>query len=322
VNGSSLDARIAGLEDRLFRRYGTGAVTHLLRPGPNGLALRVHDIGDGPPVLLLHPAAFFGAHWAPIVPHLAGHRLLAVDQPGHGLSEGIDYRGLDLRAVTVAWLVGVLDALGLDRVVAVGNSLGGMAALWLAVARPDRLSGLMVVGAPAAALPGVRVDPGLRLLAHPGLNRRAVEIPMGRWFVRAALRGPLGKRALEQAPPESLEIYRLAARRAAWRLTLPSLMEKLVQGKETRPEVALRDDELRALDVPTLFLWGEQDRYGGTGMGYRAAALMPRADVVVWEGAGHLPQYDDPREFGRLVGRFVSSAARMSSAAAIPLVPG
>ncbi len=311
---SALDLRIARLEDEFFRGAGLGMVTRLLRPGPGDLRLRVHEVGRGPAVLFLHPAAFFGAHWVPVLRRLDGCRCLAVDLPGHGLSDGVDYRRVHPRQFTVQWLGALLDRLGLEEVTVVGSSLGGLCALWLASEAPGRIARVMVVGTPATALPGVQADLGLRLLATPGLNRRAVSLPLPRAVARAFLRHAMGDRALARLPGEVVEIYRLAMRRPAWRLTVPSLMERLLVGRQASPDMVLPVEALRAIRVPTLFLWGGQDVYGPPVMARRAAAILPHAEVVIWDRAGHLPQCDEPEAFARLVAEFAGAGSAPVSA--------
>lgn len=303
----ALDRRIAALEDRLFHRFAVPAVTRLLRVGPGQVPVRVHDVGSGPPVLLLHPAAFFAASWMPVLPHLRGVRVLAVDQPGHGLSGGVDYSRVEPRAFTVQWLTDLLDALELPRAAVVGNSLGGLCGLWFAADAPARVTRLMVVGVPAVALRGVRADLGLALLGTPRVNRMVGALPLPRFVATRFLERRLGARAAAALPPEALEIYRLGVRRPEWRMTLPSLMERLLRGREPRPEMLLTGRDLRAVAAPTLFLWGGADAYGGPGMAHRAAVQMQEAEVVVWDRAGHMPQLDEPAGFARVVGEFVGA---------------
>src|SRR3990172_1237422 len=114
--------------------------------------IRVLELGSGPPILLLHPAGFFGAVWVSQLARLRGHRLLAPDLPGHGLSGAFDYRGVDLRRKFVVDATAILDELEIDQAAVVGNSLGGMYALWLALAAPERVSRVAIVGIPGIAL--------------------------------------------------------------------------------------------------------------------------------------------------------------------------
>ncbi|WP_328304707.1 alpha/beta hydrolase (plasmid) [Streptomyces sp. NBC_00435] len=105
------------------------------------------------PVVLLHGLAGHAGEWDAAAAHLAPrHRVVAVDQRGHGASERLP---ADVsRAAYVADVLAVCEQLGLDRPVLVGQSLGGHTAMLTAAAHPDRVRGLVLVEAGAA-----RADP-------------------------------------------------------------------------------------------------------------------------------------------------------------------
>ncbi|HEY9366945.1 alpha/beta hydrolase [Streptomyces sp.] len=113
----------------------------------DGVALAVRDGGgDGPPVVLLHGLAGHAGEWDATARLLRPrHRVVAVDQRGHGAS---DRRPADVsRAAYVGDVVAVLDALGIDRAVLVGQSLGGHTALLTVAAHPARAAALVLVEA-------------------------------------------------------------------------------------------------------------------------------------------------------------------------------
>src|SRR5207237_10278833 len=129
--------------------------------GPAG-ALFVDDGGDGGiPVLFLHSFAGDSSHWASQLDHLRHHRrALAMDLRGHGKSarpRNMDYS----MAGFVRDVETVADKLKLARFVIVGHSLGAQIANAYAGAHPDRVAGVVLVGA-AGKLPK---DPGARSLA-------------------------------------------------------------------------------------------------------------------------------------------------------------
>jgi pimeloyl-ACP methyl ester carboxylesterase len=117
--------------------------------GPAG-AIYVDDGGgkDGIPVLFLHSFAGDSSHWASQLSHLRHHRrALAIDLRGHGKSAAPRDRDYSVDAF-VKDLEAVVDKLKLPRVVLVGHSLGGAVAIKYAGRHPDRVAGLVVVGAP------------------------------------------------------------------------------------------------------------------------------------------------------------------------------
>src|SRR3954453_7169268 len=115
-----------------------------------------YDSGVGAPVVLLHgsgPGVSAYSNWSGVMPELAQQfRVLAPDIAGYGLTEFKDDGQYYMRR-WVARLVGFLDAVGVDRAVLVGNSLGGALAIAPAAFAPDRVAGLLLPGAPAGEFP-------------------------------------------------------------------------------------------------------------------------------------------------------------------------
>ena len=96
--------------------------------------------GDGPAVVLLHPGIHDSTVWDSVVPLLDGFRVIRYDRPGFGGSPAATSEFTNLTHV-----VGVLDALGVDRAHLVGNSMGGALALSLALEHPERVASLTLL---------------------------------------------------------------------------------------------------------------------------------------------------------------------------------
>lgn len=305
---STIEEQIRDAEGRLFARYDVSVTEHLLDLKVEGSALRVRvlEAGSGPPVVLLHPGTLFAAHWAPMLPHIPNRRLLCVDFPGHGLSGGVDYRKHDPRDHTVAMLRQLLSELGLGAVPMVGNSLGGMASLWLAVDEPSLVSHVVIFGVPAFALPGVGLNFVLRLLTVPGINRLLLNLPSSPNLSRSLLKAPLGRAAWVQTPQEVFEIHYLASRRPEFALTVSTMFQTAARWFSPRPHIVLADSELAGIQQPVRFLWGDNDIFGGPEVAERAAELMPDAAVEVHRGGHHL-QLDDPERVGKFVSEFLTA---------------
>ena len=144
---------------RLFAACAMQTASRGVRLADPPLAVRVLEAGDGPPLVLVHGSGMSASTWAPLLPHLAGYRLIALDLPGFGLSDAFDYTWRSLREHAVARLMSLLDALDLARGPVIGTSLGDMWALCLAVDAPERITALASLGVPAVALPGMRAIP-------------------------------------------------------------------------------------------------------------------------------------------------------------------
>ncbi|WP_418960953.1 alpha/beta fold hydrolase [Streptomyces tritici] len=164
----------------------------------DGVALAVRDGGgDGPPVVLLHGLAGHAGEWDATARSLRSrHRVVAFDQRGHGASAR---RPADVsRAAYVADVVAVLDALGLERAVLAGQSLGGHTALLTAAAHPDRVAALVLVdaspGGPHPESPGA-IGGWLRGWPVPFATREAAVEHLGGGAVGEGWAAGLERRA-------------------------------------------------------------------------------------------------------------------------------
>ncbi len=111
-------------ERHFFERYSLTYHSHYFQLEHPHLRTRVIEVGSGPPVFFVHGGGGMAAAWAPLMAELKGFRLLAVDRPGCGLTDGFNYRGSDFRRHAVSFLDGVLDAFHLDSAPIVANSMG------------------------------------------------------------------------------------------------------------------------------------------------------------------------------------------------------
>src|SRR5262245_9740163 len=297
-----LEARLRSTEGALFARCGVEPTEHIVQAGTAADAprLRVLAYGTGAPVVCLHAASWFAAHWAPLCAQLPARRVYCVDMPGHGLSDGVDYSNRDARAFQTNLFAALLTGLGLTHVPVVGNSLGGMTALWLALDAADLVSQVVILGVPATALPGAQPGLLLSLLSVPGLNRLLLAMPATPTTSRLSLRTALGADALDRVPPELFTIHSLARRRPEFARTMATWMPATHAWRRARSGVALTDDELTTLRQPVHFVWGEHDAFGGPEMARRAEAVIPRASVETLQ-CGHHPQLSDPGACARAI---------------------
>ena len=294
-------------EQRLFARL---ALQHRSRQvaldaAPVGQA-RVLEVGDGAPILFLHGAGMSAAVWAPLFAHLPGRRCIAVDLPGCGLTDGFDYRGVDLRAHGRGFLAAVLAALDLDRVPVVANSLGSTFGLYLAAEQPGRFSHLVLFGAPGVALPGGRGNLAMSLYSRPALGRlvSALSPPIRPPLARRMLVGICGRAAVDAMPDEMFEVVAATVRIAE--PTTRTLMPELFAGATPRPHHVLSDEELVGITTPARFVWGRDDRFQPPSAAARAIEVMPDAGLVETAG-GHHPWWDDATGSARLVEGFLDA---------------
>lgn len=289
-------------ESRLFSACGVQVESRRVRLADPAVSVRVLEARDGPPLVLVHGSGMSASTWAPLMPHLPAHRLIALDLPGFGLSDPFDYSGRLLRSHAVAQLTSLLDALGLQRAPIVGTSLGGMWALCLALDAPDRVSAVASLGVPAVALPGMHGDPAFTALSTPGLRRLITRIgsPNVATTRRALARGAIGPRAAERAPDGFFEVVHEGMRQPGYRTAMLTHMHLAMRFGRPLPENVLSDPELQRITAPVLMIWGDEDPYGGPEIGRRACEIIPAARLEVIPGR-HAPFLDDPARCGALI---------------------
>ncbi|HEX7173013.1 MAG TPA: alpha/beta fold hydrolase [Candidatus Limnocylindria bacterium] len=266
----------------------------------SGGETQVIEAGDGEPLLLVHGGMGNAADWAPLTARLAmGRRVIAVDRPGHGLASPFDYRGIDLWRHGIGFLAEVLDALDLPTADVAGCSMGGLWAIGLAEANPERVRHLVLVGAPAGSRG--RLPAKVGALSWPvvggliaSLVRRGTADGTRSFWKGAIVAHP------ERLSDELLAFETLAARRNidSWR----SLVRNGVWLGAMRDRY-LVESHLRRVTVPVTFVWGELDAVATIERARELAAASPGpATVVPIPDAGHLPWIDEPDLVARGIG--------------------
>jgi pimeloyl-ACP methyl ester carboxylesterase len=218
--------------------------------------------------------------------------VIAYDRPAFGLSErpmpgewqGESPYGYDAQ---VDLLIRLMDALGVEKAVLVGNSMGGSIAALAAQTYPDRVQALVLV---AAANEGHGVPPlAGGLAASPQLRR------LGPLFVRQNVEG-FAMQVLDASwhdpsriPAQTVAEYRKALQVKNWDRALWELIAA------ARPfEMLLRPDQI---DVPTLVIVGGDDRVIGTETVVTFGEQIPDVEIHLIENCGHVPQEECPEEF-------------------------
>jgi pimeloyl-ACP methyl ester carboxylesterase len=247
------------------------------------------DDGSGPPLLLLHAALHDRTDYSSVHDALRrGRRVIALDWPGHGESPSLDE---PLGAVEFGDLaIGFVDELDLRNVVVIGNSVGGYAACRLAIERPDRIAGVVLINTGG--------------FNPPTAFSRAFCAVMGRpWVIRAG--APLFVRSYMHArtPVERAMVLRVVARArtADGSRTAAALWRSFVE-----PGHDLRR---RAADIaaPVLITWGTKDPTAPTKIGAQVHAVIP-GSTLTGLSTGHVAFAGDPDGWLSAVLPFVESA--------------
>lgn len=290
---------------RMLSRHGVEAGSRFVPVPAAGGRAHVLEVGEGRDVVMLTGLGTPAAVWAPLMAELGGLRLLAVDLPGHGLTDTRDDLADDLRKNAVAFLRDTLDALELSRPAFVGNSLGSLWAIWLALERPERVGAMVHVGCPAGT-PGTVPPLPLRLQSVRPLGRLLVRLQPPSPGQVEQLAKMVGEHPLT---PALVDLLVATERLPDFVPTFLSTLHALLRLRGFRPRMELTDAELARLEMPNLVVWGSRDPFGSPEAGGRMAAVMPDAAVRLVDG-GHAPWLDEPGRVGRLTRSFLASSGR------------
>lgn len=266
----------------------------------NGVDIHYKSFGQGEPVyLLMHGFAASVFSWREVMGPLASRgRVIAYDRPAFGLSE----RPLEWgdwnpygSAEQVDIALALMDALGVEKAVVVGNSAGGAVAAGLALQAPERVSALVLVSPAIQERGGA---PGwLRpLLRSPQLDRLGPLLV--RSFREAGLRlGRLAWHDPERITPQIQAGYELPLQADDWDRGLWNFISSSSPGPDLVAGLA-------GLQVPVLVVTGDDDRVVPTASSVSLAAETG-ASLEVIPACGHIPQEECPGEFLAAVDRLL-----------------
>ncbi|MEX0695459.1 MAG: alpha/beta hydrolase [Rhodospirillales bacterium] len=238
---------------------------------------------DGAPVLILiHGAGMDGTVWQLQSRYLAhrGVRVLALDLPGHGHSQGKALGSIDEMA---DWVAAFMRAAGVEKAAVAGHSMGALIALELAARHPDALSVVGLLGA-AASMP---VHPDLIQAAKDGgalapelitdwgfgdISHKGGHVQPGLWAMGAA------ERLLLDATPGAL---------ASDLIACDAYADALAAAQK--------------ITVPVLMIAGDEDKMTPVKNARPLADALSSCEMTVLERTGHMMMIERPREVAKLL---------------------
>ncbi|OSQ41974.1 alpha/beta fold hydrolase [Thalassospira sp. MCCC 1A01428] len=257
----------------------------------NGITLHVEDQGAGDVALIfLHYWGGSSRTWKYVTSELAtDHRTIAIDQRGWGQSAAAN-DGYDLATLS-ADIAGVINALNVRRYVLVGHSMGGKVAQLMASRRPAGLAGLVLV-APSPPTPMALPVPAREAMAGAYDSRATIEATIDNVLVAK----PLCRADREQVIEDSLK--GAPAAKISW-------------PRNTSQEDISR--HVGNIDVPTLVIAGELDQVDTPEiLKGELKARLPRADLHILKGTGHLSMLESPGEVVGLVRCFCKQLVELA----------
>jgi pimeloyl-ACP methyl ester carboxylesterase len=283
-----------------------------VRLGRAAVTVRVQEVGEGPPVVFVHGSPNSGSTWVPMLGPLTAFRCILVDRPGTGLSDAYE-RGTittaSMPGLADEFLSDLLDAAELERAHVVASSFGGYLALRSVAAHPERVDRMVQMGAPAF-LPGMQVPAFMRLLTLGAMRRVVNALPPNPRAARMMLKQTGHKASVEAGRiPEVLLDWSLALQRDTDTMRNETAMiGELGSFRGFGRDLTITDDTCKAVAAPTLFIWGDNDVFGGLDAARDLVARLPEATLEVFPDSGHLPWIDDPERAGRLTAKFLGES--------------
>lgn len=249
----------------------------------NGIDIACRVFGSGPPLVLVHGLACGQRMWMHQTRALRSRfRVITFDQRGHGLSGAPTSADAYSLGHLTQDLVAVLDQLALERCHLVGFSLGGGPALAIAVAHPDRLASLTLIGVGSGTDDPVMLASTVRrwtrLGRAKGLPTLADEMLLSEFFKTYAQRGPRARRHM---------------RGLVLATPLHGLLFTLSEVLGKRRSLSRMTDRLSAVRVPTAVVRGQADKVSRAGCRVLASSIPDARDCVV-SGAGHMVPLECP----------------------------
>jgi non-heme chloroperoxidase len=258
----------------------------------SGLTLSYAEQGDAsyPAVVLLPGPTDSWRSYQSVLDLLPDEvRAVSASQRGHGESDKPD-RGYAV-ADFASDVVLLLDALAIERAVLTGHSGSCFVARRVALDHPDRVAGLILEASPTT----LRDDALLIGFVESVVSN--LDDPISPSFARSFV----ADTSSEKVPPEVVdllveELLKVPAR--VWKQTFSGLLQY--------------DDmaELALIEAPTLLVWGDADALVSRDMQDRLTGLIPDADLLIYDGAGHTPRWDDPARFSSDLLTFARRVAR------------
>jgi pimeloyl-ACP methyl ester carboxylesterase len=221
-----------------------------------------------PPVVLIHGAGGNHLYWPSEIRRLAGHRIYAVDLPGHGKSPGIGKQSIPAYCSAILTWMGSIK---IHNAVMIGHSMGAAIALTLALLHPEHVLGLGLIGA------------GARLSVNPILLENSSNPTTFASAVASII-------SLSFGPDTPDRLVELATQRM----------------RETRPSVLHGDflacnafdvtDRLSKILTPTLVLCGDQDKMTPPRLSQYLHSSIPGSQISIIRNAGHMVMLEKPAE--------------------------
>jgi 3-oxoadipate enol-lactonase len=240
--------------------------------------------GGGPatPIVFLHGVGSDKSVWRPQLAHFGQRRrAVAFDYPGYGESEFVEGATRDDFAASI---LAAMDSLGIEQAQVCGLSLGGVIAIAMHAAAPQRCASLIIADSFAVHPDGQAIY-DRSIAASEAMTMRELAEARSGALLGSAATGELRREVIETMAAIDPAAYRIGAA-AVW--------------------LADQRDRASDLSVPTLVVAGDEDGITPPALSEELARLIPDSRLELISACGHLANAEQPAEFNHLVNRFLS----------------
>lgn len=272
----------------------------------NGIQLQVNIAGpeDGKPVFLLHGFPDFWFCWEAQIEALvaSGFRVIAPDQRGYNHSDKPLNKKAYHQKALAADIVGLMDALGYDKVNLAGHDFGGVVAWSVATLYPERIEKLAIISAP-------------HFIASLKYNKANKTQILKSWYigffqlpiVPERFLKAFNYRALIKNMPSSLSTEMKERYRSGW--SQPNAMRTMLNWyRGLLDGMRERDIEYGVIDIPTHIMWGAKDKYLEVGLAELSAAQCTKARLTIFKDTSHWVMHERSREVSALLMKHFSAS--------------
>ena len=262
-----------------------------------GLRIHYQEVGEGEPLICIHgagPGASSESNFKNNTPVLSEtFRVILYDMPQFGRSEKVVIEEGRL-TFNARVLNGFMDEIGVERANFLGNSMGGQAAIKLAIDYPHRVERLAFIGSTPTGhsvfnpqpLEGIKMIAGYYKGDGPSREKMKALVETLLYDSSFVTEDVLEERYQASIEPETLELY------------------------TKRQKPLPRQDllfELPRIEAKTLIIWGLDDRFGALDVGLNVLRSIPAARMHIFSQCGHWAQVEHADEFNRLTLDFFSN---------------
>lgn len=255
----------------------------------DGMQVHIRDQGpqtDATPVLLIHGTSASLHTWDGWTDGLtADRRVIRFDLPAFGLTGPAPDN--DYSAERYAeFVLKVMDARGVERAVLAGNSLGGQIAMETALLAPQRVAALVLVDPAGYPFEPESMPLGFRLAQIPAMAPLMDRL-LPRSMIESSVRDVYGDPSL--ISDDLVDRYYQLTLREGNRRALVQRFSQMTFRENAR-------ERARTLSMPTLLIWGDQDRLIPPSIGELMDQDIPDSDLVLFAGVGHVPHEEAPEQ--------------------------